>query len=119
MMGACRLQARSAASIRAIARASDHCRIVVLAAGRGLIEEVHWGLTPDEQSRLWWDISWVWGPPEDELAMLLRAIGPGRFLFGTGWPLRLTQSPRANLALLPEDLADVTLASASEVLDGR
>lgn len=109
----------SPAAIRAIARASDRCPIVVLGAGRATIEEVHWGLTPDERSRLWWDIAWIWGPPEDELAHLLRTIGAGRLLYGTGWPLRLAQAPRANLALLPQDLHSAQLASARDVLAGR
>ncbi|HSJ63860.1 MAG TPA: hypothetical protein VK922_08125 [Gemmatimonadaceae bacterium] len=109
----------SAAAIRAVARAGTRCRIVVLAAGRATIEEVHWALTPDEQSRLWWDISWIWGPPEDDLAHLLRTLGGARLLYGTGWPLRLTQASRANLALLPDDLATVSLASADAVIAGR
>ena len=97
------------AHLRAIARAS-RARILVTAAGRELIEETHWGLTPEERSRLFWDISWIWGPPEDHLATLLRTIGPDRFTYGTMWPLRLTQAPAANLALLPDDLKGVELA---------
>ena len=104
------------AAIRAVARASARCRLVVLGAGRDTIEEVHWGLTPDEQSRVWWDISWVWGPPEDHLAHLVRTVGASRLLYGSGWPLRLTQTPRASVALLPADLAAARLASASDVL---
>ncbi|MDQ6828398.1 MAG: amidohydrolase [Gemmatimonadota bacterium] len=96
----------SAAHIRDLARVSDRSRIVVTAAGRGTIEEVHWGLTAAERDRVWWDISWIWGPPSDDLEHLLRTVGPDRFVFGTGWPLRLTQNPRANLDLLPDDLAD-------------
>ena len=88
---------------------------VVTAAGREMIEEVHWGLTPDEQRRVWWDISWIWGPPEDHLAKLFRTIGAERFVFGTQWPLRLTQTPRANLDLLPDDLRAVSLG----VVEGR
>lgn len=107
----------SGAAIRAAARASDRARIVVTAAGRELIEEVHWGLTPDEQSRLYWDISWIWGPPEDHLAKLFRTIGAERFLFGTQWPLRLTQNPRANLDLLPDDVAPSVLADARRVAE--
>lgn len=106
------------AAMRAVARASAHCRIVVLGAGRGTIEEVHWGLTPDEQSRVWWDIAWVWGPPEDHLAHLVRTIGASRLLYGTGWPLRLTQTPRANLALLPSDAAGARLGHARDVRPG-
>ena len=105
----------SAAAIRVLARESDRTRLVVLGAGRDTIEEVHWGLTPDEQSRLYWDISWVWGPPEDHLAKLLRTVGADRFVYGTGWPMRLTQTPRSNLDLLPDDLAAVRLADARDV----
>lgn len=103
------------AAVRAIARASRTARIVVVAAGRALVEEVHWGLTPDERERLWWDISWLWGPPEDELAHLLRTIGPERFVYGSGWPLRLTQTPRANLELLPPDLEGARLFDAAAI----
>ena len=103
------------AAIRSLARASTRTRIIVTAAGRDLIEETHWGLTPDEQSRLWWDISWVWGPPEDHLAHLLRTIGADRFVFGSQWPMRLTQTPRSNLELLPDELRDATLADAAAI----
>jgi hypothetical protein len=101
--------------VRALARVSPRTRLVVLGAGRELVEEVHWGLTPDEQSRLWWDISWLWGPPEDHLALLFRTMGAERFVYGTGWPLRLTQAPRANLDLLPRDLQDAELTDASSI----
>ncbi len=99
-----------AATVRELARLATHARLVVLGAGREWIEEVHWGLTPDEQRRVLYDISWIWGPPEDHLAHLIRTIGADRMCFGTGWPLRLTQSPSANLALLPDDLRPARLA---------
>jgi hypothetical protein len=99
-----------AAAVRELARADTGARIVVTAASRDMIEEVHWGLTPNEQSRIWWDISWIWGPPEDHLAHLFRTIGSERFVYGTGWPLRLAQTPRANLALLPDELRDRKLS---------
>ncbi len=105
----------SAAAIRSLARSGDEVRLVVTAASRELIEEVHWGLTTAEQQRVFWDISWIWGPPEDHLAKLFRTIGAERFLFGTQWPLRLTQTPRANLDLLPEDVRLLTLADARAV----
>jgi hypothetical protein len=101
----------SAAAIRSLARAGAGVRLVVTAASKDLIEEVHWGLTPEEQRRVVWDISWIWGPPEDHLAKLLRTIGAARFVFGTQWPLRLTQNPRANLDLLPDDVAKTPLAN--------
>ena len=102
----------SGAHIRAIVRASPRVNVVVTAAGRALIEESHWGLTPDERARLRWDISWIWGPPEDDLAHLLLTMGAGHFLFGSGWPLRLVQAPLANLELLPREARNLTLAAA-------
>lgn len=105
----------TAATIRAMARASERTRIVVTAAGKEMIEEVHWGLTPDEQSRIYWDISWIWGPPEDHLAKLFRSLGASRFVFGTQWPVRLVQAPRANLELLPAELRDATLANPDDI----
>jgi predicted TIM-barrel fold metal-dependent hydrolase len=105
----------SAAAIRAMARAHPRSRILVVGAGRGLVEEVHWGLVPDERARVWWDISWLWGPPEDELAHLLGTIGHERFVYGSGWPLRLTQTPRANLDLLPDELRATPLAAAAAI----
>jgi len=98
-----------AAAVRAVARRS-RAAVLVTAAGREFIEEVHWGLTPAEQGRVWYDISWIWGPPEDHLAHLFRTMGAARFAFGTGWPLRLTQAPAANLALLPDELRGAALA---------
>jgi hypothetical protein len=102
----------TAAAIRAVVRAGERVRLVVTAAGRDMIEEVHWGLTPDEQQRVFWDISWIWGPPEDHLAKLFRTIGSDRFLFGSQWPLRLTQTPRATLDLLPQEFQNSVLADA-------
>jgi hypothetical protein len=105
----------TAAAIRNIARAGDRVRIIVTAAGREMIEEVHWSLTPPEQARVYWDISWIWGPPEDHLAKLIRSLGASRFVYGTQWPLRLTQTPRANLDLLPDDLSNPKLADARDI----
>lgn len=106
----------SAAAVRSLARAGERVRVVVTAASREMIEEVHWGLTAAEQQRVFWDISWIWGPPEDQLAKLFRTVGSRRFLFGSQWPLRLAQNPRANLALLPEDARAMPLSDASDVV---
>lgn len=89
-----------AAAVRALARAAAGSRIVVTHAERTFIEEVHFGLAPEEAVRIWWDISWAWGPPEDHLALVLETIGPERFLFGSGQPLRLPETPVARLDLL-------------------
>jgi hypothetical protein len=99
-----------AATIREVARTGSGARIVVVAAGRAMVEEIHWGLTPAERELVWYDTSWIWGPPEDDFAHLLRTVGAARFVYGTGWPLRLAQVTRANLLLLPPDLQGVRLA---------
>jgi len=99
-----------AATVRGIARAGTGARVVVVAAGRAMIEEMHWGLTPAERELVFYDTSWIWGPPEDDFAHLLRTVGPSRFVYGTGWPLRLAQVTRANLALLPPDMSAPALA---------
>jgi hypothetical protein len=104
-----------AAAVRSLARVGQEVRLIVTAASREFIEEVHWGLTPEEQSRVVWDFSWVWGPPEDHLAKLFRSVGSRRFVFGTHWPLRLSQNPRANLDLLPEDVIGNPLANPDEL----
>jgi hypothetical protein len=85
-------------------------RVVVTAAGREFIEEVYWGLTPAERALIYFDFSWIWGPPTDELGLLFRTIGSARFVYGTMWPLRLTQGARANLALLPASSERTALA---------
>ena len=105
----------SAAHVRALARAGARVRLVVTGAGRELLEETHWGLTPEEQRRVFWDFAWIWGPPEDHFAHLVRTIGPERFVYGTHWPLRLTQNARANLDLLPDALRDPSLADVASI----
>ena len=105
----------SAAHVRALARAGDRVRLVVTGAGRELLEEVHWGLRPDEQQRVHWDFAWIWGPPEDHLAHLFRTVGAQRFVYGTHWPLRLTQNSRANLDLLPPDISGDGITDASSL----
>lgn len=103
-----------AAAVRALVRADPHVRIVVTHADRPFIEEVHFGSTPDEARRTWWDISWIWGPPEDHLETLLRTIGPERFLFGTGQPLRIPENSVAKL-----DLLDLTTAHRGAIEAGN
>ena len=103
----------TAAHVRALARADASVRLVVTGAGREMLEETHWGLTPAEQGRVHWDFAWIWGPPEDHLAHLFRTVGAERFVYGTHWPLRLTQNPRANLELLPAELRDASITDAS------
>lgn len=105
-----------AAAVRALARSDAGAEILLTAAGADLIREVHWGLTPDERLRVSYDISWIWGPPEDHLADLISTIGAQHFVFGSGWPLRLIQTPRANLDLLPDGFDGSMLATGESLL---
>jgi hypothetical protein len=87
-------------AVRTLVRSDSRVRLLVTHADRPFIEEVHFGSTPEESARIWWDISWVWGPPEDHLETLLGTIGVMRFVFGTGQPLRLPETSVAKLDLL-------------------
>jgi predicted TIM-barrel fold metal-dependent hydrolase len=95
-----------AAAVRALVRADAAVRVIVTHADRPFIEEVHFGSTPGEAGRTWWDISWIWGPPEDHLETLLRTVGARRFVFGTGQPLRIPENAAAKLDLLDLDPAE-------------
>ena len=95
-------------AVRALVRSDPRVRLLVTHAEHGFIEEVHFGSTPEEAARILWDITWVWGPPEDHLATLLETIGAGRFVFGTGQPLRIPENSIAKLDLLDLDPADRT-----------
>ena len=95
-----------AAAVRTLIRADPRVRLIITHADRPFVEEVHFGATPEEAKRIWWDISWVWGPPEDHLETLLRTVGPARFVFGTGQPLRIPENAIAKLDLLELSPAD-------------
>jgi hypothetical protein len=88
---------------RRLLRAHPSLRLLVTNADRGFVEEVHFGSTPDEARRCWWDIAWIWGPPEDQLQLLLRTVGGERFVLGSGQPLRIPETPIARLDLLDLD----------------
>jgi uncharacterized protein len=87
-------------AVRALVRSDPGVRLIVTHADRGFVEEVHFGSTPEESARIWWDICWIWGPPEDHLQTLLRTVGVERFVFGTGQPLRIPETSIAKLDLL-------------------
>ncbi len=107
-----------AATLRAIARLPlSRCHLVVAGAGRELIEETHWGLTPDEQARVFYDFHWLWGPPEDHFAHLVETMGADRLAWSSWWPLRLTQQSRALIDLLPEETGK--LVADESFADGR
>lgn len=96
----------SAATLRALARrANGRGRAVMVVAGasRELIEETHWGLTPQEQVGVYYDFHWVWGPPEEHFAHLLRTVGVERLAWSSWWPLRLSQQAQALVDLLPPE----------------
>jgi predicted TIM-barrel fold metal-dependent hydrolase len=93
-----------ASSVRNLVRSDSELRLLVTHADRPFVEEVHFGLTPRESERVLWDFSWIWGPPENHLALLLTTVGIERFTLGTGMPLRIPDSAMAKLDLL--DIAD-------------
>jgi hypothetical protein len=90
----------SAAAVRALIRSDADVRVLITHADRGFVEEVHFGSTPEEARRIWWDICWIWGPPEDHLGTLFKTVGIDRFVFGTGQPLRIPENSVAKLDLL-------------------
>ncbi|NIM51174.1 MAG: hypothetical protein GTN62_14640 [Gemmatimonadales bacterium] len=92
-----------AAAVRTLVTSDPEVRILVTHADRSFVEEVHFGLTAEEAARVLWDISWIWGPPEDHLALLLKTVGPTRFALGTGMPLRIPDAVFAHLDLLDAD----------------
>jgi hypothetical protein len=87
------------ADVRALVRSHPRVRLLVTAADRALVEEVHFGATPPEAERIRWDVSWIWGPPEDHLSHLFRAVGRERFVLGTHFPFRLPEAALAKLSL--------------------
>lgn len=88
------------ADIRAAVRAHPAHQVVVVGADRAIVEEVHWGSTPEESSRIRWDISAIWGAPDEHLAHLLATVGAERFVFGSHFPFRLHESALAKLDFL-------------------
>lgn len=103
-----------ASAVRSLARIDDRSRILVTHAGRGFIEEVHFGLTPNEARRVLWDITWLWGPPDNELKALVQSVGAERFAFGTAMPLRIPDAAPAKLdlaGLSPRDRAGIECAN--------
>jgi len=89
-----------AAAVRALIRSDHQVRLLVSHADRSFIEEVHFGSTPQEAGRILWDVAWVWGPPEDHLALLIETMGIERFALGSGMPLRIPDSALARVDLL-------------------
>ena len=88
------------ADIRHAVRSHPGVQLLVTNADRAIVEEVHWGSTPEESARIRWDISWIWGAPEDHLQHLHRTVGHERFVFGTHFPFRLPESALAKRDLL-------------------
>src|SRR5258705_12672153 len=108
----------AAAAVRALIRSDADVRLIVTHAERAFIEEVHFGSTPEEAARIWWDISWIWGPPEDHLETLLTTMGAERFVFGTGQPLRIPEASVAKLDLLDLKPEDRSAIESRNVMQG-
>jgi predicted TIM-barrel fold metal-dependent hydrolase len=108
-----------AAAVRGLIRSDGEVRLVVTHADRSFVEEVHFGSTPEEARRIWWDICWIWGPPEDHLETLFETVGVERFVFGTGQPLRIPENSLAKLDLLdlsPERRAAIESGNVRELV---
>ena len=87
------------ADVRTVVRSHPDVRVLVANADAGLVEEVHFGSTSLEAARIRWDIAWLWGPPDDQVAPLFRAVGREHFVFGTHFPFRLPEAALTKLAL--------------------
>ncbi len=101
-------------AVRALARTGPTARILVTYAGRDFVEEVHFGLTPDEARRVLWDVTWIWGPPSNDLLTLVSTVGADRFAFGTAMPLRIPEATPAKL-----DLSQLTAQQRSGIESGN
>lgn len=109
-----------AAAVRFMARRSPYSRLVVTHASREYIEEVYFGLTPEEASRILFDISCLWGPPSDDLNVLVETVGVERFVYGSGFPLRIPDAPVAKLDLAdlrPEDRVKIESGNVRQLSD--
>lgn len=93
------------ADVRAAVRAHPRLQLLVCGADRAVVEEVHFGSTPEESARIRWDISGIWGAPEDHLAHLYRTVGRDRFVFGSHFPFRYPESAVAKLELTEQGWA--------------
>jgi hypothetical protein len=101
-------------AVRTLIRRHPKLKLIVTHADRDFIEQVHFGSTPEEAERILWDICWIWGPPEEHLALLLDTVGVARFCFGTGAPMRLPENSVAKL-----DLLDIEPASRRSIEHGN
>jgi len=68
--------------------------------GSPFIEELHFGATSRRRRVSWWDICWIWGPPEDHLQTLAAHGGARSLRAGHGQPLRIPENADAKLDLL-------------------
>jgi predicted TIM-barrel fold metal-dependent hydrolase len=89
------------ADVRAAVRAHPGVELLVCGADRAVVEEVHFGSTPEESRRIHWDISGLWGAPDDHLAHLYGTVGRERFVFGTHFPFRYPDAAMAKVELTP------------------
>ncbi len=104
--------------VRRSAMASPRRAVTLVAgAGRELLEETHWGLTPEEQALMFYDFHWIWGPPDDHFAHLVRTVGRSRLAVSSWWPMRLTQQSRALIDLLPD--GEANMPTFGDFADGR
>lgn len=87
------------ADVRAAIRSHPKVRLLVTNADRAMVEEIHWGSAPSESARIRYDISWIWGAPDDHLTHLQKTAGAEHFVLGTQFPFRLPDNAIAKLDL--------------------
>jgi predicted TIM-barrel fold metal-dependent hydrolase len=90
-------------AVRSLARVDPDVRLIVTHASREFVEEVFFGLTKEEAARVLFDVTWLWGPPSNDLRILVSTVGAERFVFGSAMPLRIPEATPAKLDLAQLD----------------
>ncbi len=103
-------------AVRQLARVDPGAKLIVTHAGREFVEEVFFGLTREEANRVLFDVTWLWGPPSNDLQTLLSTVGVDRFVFGTAMPLRIPDATPAKLDLVDLDEHGRELIHANNLL---
>jgi predicted TIM-barrel fold metal-dependent hydrolase len=82
----------SGEQVRFLIQETPKLKTVVTNAEGSLIQEIIFGLTKDEAERVYFDNTFIWGPPTNELQRLVNSIGHKHFVFGSHMPFRIPQA---------------------------